>query len=75
MGCTQCTQGYKGRIGIYEVVPVNDAMRQLILHGGSAAEFDALARQEGYPDLRRSGLTKVLQGLTSLTEIHRITRD
>lgn len=75
VGCTQCTQGYKGRIGIYEVVPVNDAMRELILHGGSAAEFDALARQEGYPDLRRSGLAKVLQGLTSLTEIHRITQD
>lgn len=75
VGCTHCTQGYKGRVGIYEVVPVGDPMRELILHAGSAAQFDALARQEGHPDLRRSGLAKVLQGQTSLTEINRITRD
>ena len=75
VGCKQCTQGYKGRVAIYEVVPIDDAMRQLILRNGSAMEFDALARQQGYPDLRRSGFLKVLQGTTSLTEINRITKD
>lgn len=75
VGCKQCTHGYRGRVGIYEVVPINDAMRQLILRNGSALEFDTLARQQGYPDLRRSGLLKVMQGSTSLTEINRITKN
>ncbi|MAR70924.1 MAG: type IV-A pilus assembly ATPase PilB [Halomonas sp.] len=72
-GCRHCTQGYKGRVGLFEVVPVDQRMRRLILEGGSADDFDALARAQGYPNLRRSGLNRVLEGVTSLAEVCRIT--
>ena len=75
VGCKQCTHGYKGRVGIYEVVPISDDMSQLIMRNGNSLEFDRLAREEGYPDLRRSGLSKVMQGITSLTEVNRVTKD
>ncbi|WP_315900995.1 type IV-A pilus assembly ATPase PilB [Halomonas sp. DP8Y7-3] len=73
VGCRQCTQGYKGRVGLFEVVPVDEHMRRLILSGGSADEFDTLARSQGFPNLRRSGLERVMEGVTSLTEVCRIT--
>ncbi|ATJ82642.1 type IV-A pilus assembly ATPase PilB [Halomonas beimenensis] len=75
VGCKHCTQGFKGRVGIYEVVPVSDAMSKLIMTHGNSMDFDAQARQEGHPDLRRSGLLKVMQGLTSLAEVNRVTKD
>nr|WP_229843094.1 type IV-A pilus assembly ATPase PilB [Halomonas urumqiensis] len=75
VGCKHCTQGYKGRVGIYEVVPISDAMSQLIMKRGNSMDFDIQARQEGHPDLRRSGLLKAMQGITSLTEVNRITKD
>jgi len=75
VGCQHCTQGFKGRVGIYEVVPISDAMSQLIMTDGNSRDFDAQARQEGHPDLRRSGILKVMQGLTSLTEVNRVTKD
>lgn len=75
VGCRQCTLGYKGRVGIYEVVPISEAISQLIMRQGNALELATQARQEGHPDLRRSGLLKVMQGVTSLEEINRITKD
>lgn len=75
VGCRQCTLGYKGRVGIYEVVPVSDAISQLIMQEGNSLELDEQARREGHPDLRRSGLLKVLEGTTSLEEINRVTKD
>lgn len=75
VGCRQCTLGYKGRVGIYEVVPVSDEISQLIMQEGNSLELDAAARREGHPDLRRSGLIKVLEGTTSLEEINRVTKD
>ncbi|MCH4563660.1 type IV-A pilus assembly ATPase PilB [Halomonas sp. EGI 63088] len=75
VGCKHCTQGFKGRVGIYEVVPISDAMSQLIMRQGNSMDFDTLAREEGHPDLRRSGLLKVMQGLTSLAEVNRVTKD
>ncbi|GAB2803626.1 type IV-A pilus assembly ATPase PilB [Halomonas shantousis] len=75
VGCNQCTLGYKGRVGIYEVVPVSEAMSRLIMTEGGALELAEAARREGHPDLRRSGLQKVLQGMTSLEEVNRITID
>ncbi|MGM0692282.1 MAG: type IV-A pilus assembly ATPase PilB [Pseudomonadota bacterium] len=75
VGCKHCTQGFKGRVGIYEVVPISDAMSHLIMTVGNARDFDDQARREGHPDLRRSGLLKVMQGLTSLTEVNRVTKD
>ncbi|QJQ99386.1 type IV-A pilus assembly ATPase PilB [Halomonas sp. PGE1] len=75
VGCKHCTKGFKGRVGIYEVVPISHAMSQLIMKNGNSMEFSDLARQEGYPDLRRSGLMKAMQGVTSLAEINRVTKD
>ncbi|SDN08745.1 type IV-A pilus assembly ATPase PilB [Vreelandella arcis] len=75
VGCKQCTQGYKGRIGIYEVVPITEAMRQLIMRDANALDIDKLARREGYPSLHRSGLIKVMQGITSLEEVNRVSKE
>ncbi|TDO16821.1 MULTISPECIES: type IV-A pilus assembly ATPase PilB [Halomonas] len=75
VGCKHCTQGFKGRVGVYEVVPISNDMSHLIMTGGNSRDFDAQARQEGHPDLRRSGLLKVMQGLTSLAEVNRVTKD
>ena len=74
-GCKHCTHGYKGRIGIYEVVPVTEAMRQLIMRDANALDIDQQARREGYPSLHRSGLLKVMQGITSLEEVNRVSKE
>ncbi|WP_110668427.1 type IV-A pilus assembly ATPase PilB [Salinicola halophilus] len=75
VGCDHCTLGYKGRIGIYEVVPVSETMSQMIMNDSHALDLARLARREGYPGLRQSGLAKVLEGVTSLEEINRVTTD
>src|SRR5262245_44801036 len=75
VGCGQCTDGYKGRVGIYEVLPVTDAIGRIILEGGSAPHIADEARKEGVWDLRQAGLKKVLDGLTTLEEVNRVTVD
>jgi type IV pilus assembly protein PilB len=76
VGCDNCRgTGYKGRVGIYEVMTISDAMRQLIMRNGSAIEIATLARQEGIRDLRHSGLLKVKAGITSLEEIEAVTNE
>lgn len=75
VGCKQCTQGYKGRLGIYEVMPITDEMRQLIMRDGNAIEIDQQARREGYPSLYQSCLSRVLDGSTSLDEVNRISKE
>ncbi|HUK01532.1 MAG TPA: type IV-A pilus assembly ATPase PilB [Steroidobacteraceae bacterium] len=72
-GCQNCTDGYKGRVGIYQVLPVSDAIARIILAGGSAVDIADQAGKEGVWDLRRSGLEKVKQGLTSLDEVNSVT--
>jgi type IV pilus assembly protein PilB len=74
-GCQSCTDGYKGRVGIYQVLPVTDAIARIILAGGSAVEIGDEAAREGVWDLRRAGLEKVKAGLTSLEEINSVTID
>lgn len=74
-GCKHCTHGYKGRIGIYEVVPVTEAMRQLIMRDANALDIDQQVRKEGCSSLHRSGLLKVMQGVTSLEEINRVSKE
>jgi len=74
-GCSQCVDGYKGRVGIYEVLPVTEAIGRIILAGGSAPDIREQAEREGVWDLRRSGLKKVRDGLTSLEEVNRVTVD
>ena len=69
VGCGACNNGYKGRVGIYQVMPVTEAMQQIILRGGSALEIAAQAKAEGVRSLRESGLQKVKLGITSLEEV------
>jgi type IV pilus assembly protein PilB len=75
VGCDHCTHGYKGRVGIYQVMPVSEEMGRIIMDGGNAMQIADQARQEGVADLRASGLNKVRQGVTSLEEINRVTKD
>ncbi|HEY4447671.1 MAG TPA: type IV-A pilus assembly ATPase PilB, partial [Steroidobacteraceae bacterium] len=72
-GCSNCTDGYKGRTGIYQVLPVTDAIARIILGGGSAPEIAAQGAKDGVWDLRRAGLEKVKNGLTSLEEVNSVT--
>jgi len=72
-GCPQCTNGYKGRVGIFEVMPMTDAMQHAILTDAPDEEIARLARNEGIQDMRRSGLDKIKAGDTSLEEVRRVT--
>ena len=75
VGCDQCKDGYKGRLGIYQVMPISEEMGKLIMKGATAYEMADQAQKEGIPDLRQSALKKVKDGLTSLEEINRVTKD
>jgi type IV pilus assembly protein PilB len=76
VGCDRCKgSGYKGRVGIYEVMPITEPIQHIILKGGSSIEIAAQAQREGVKDLRRSGLLKVKQGVTSLEEVLGCTND
>ncbi len=72
-GCDSCTDGYKGRVGIYQVLPVTDSIARIILALGSAVDIGAQAAKEGVWDLRRAGLEKVRAGLTTLEEVNSVT--
>jgi len=74
-GCDHCNAGYKGRVGIFQVMPVSEAMGRMIMEGGNAMELADQAKSEGIQDLRRSGLNKVSLGVTSLEEVNRVTRE
>ncbi len=75
VGCERCTGGYRGRVGIFQVMRVSEAIGRLIMEGGNAIQLADQARQEGVSDLRQSGLRKVRAGITSLEEINRVTKD
>ncbi|MGV6807378.1 MAG: type IV-A pilus assembly ATPase PilB [bacterium] len=75
VGCDQCAEGYKGRVGIYQVMPVSEDMGRIIMENGNALQLADQAKSEGIADLRESGLKKVRQGVTSLEEINRVTKD
>ncbi len=74
-GCDQCNQGYKGRVGLYEVLPISKEIAKIIMKNGSAIDIAHQMEQEGFITLRRAGLNKVKLGLTSLAEINRVTKD
>lgn len=73
VGCDKCNNGYKGRVGIYEVVKITEPISRLIMEGANSIQIADAARQEGFNDLRRSGLIKIKQGVTSLEEVNRVT--
>jgi len=76
VGCNACRDtGYKGRVGIYQVMPMTEDMNRLVMKGGNAIDIADQARREGVRDLRQSGLIKVTQGLTSLEEVMAVTNE
>jgi len=75
VGCDHCNNGYKGRVGIYEVVKNTPQLQRLIMAEGNSLEIDTQMRKDGFNDLRTSGLLKAMQGVTSLEEINRVTKD
>ena len=75
VGCAQCKDGYKGRVGIYEVVKITKPIASAIMDGANSLELDRVAREAGFNDLRRSALRKCAQGLISLEEVSRVTTD
>jgi type IV pilus assembly protein PilB len=75
VGCEHCNAGYKGRVGIYEVVKNTPALERIIMEEGNSIDIATQMRKDGYNDLRTSGLLKAMHGLTSLEEINRVTKD
>ena len=75
VGCEQCNEGYKGRVGIYQVMPVSDEIERMIMEQRSAIDLADQARREGIPDIRQSGLKKVKDGVTSIAEMNRVTQE
>lgn len=75
VGCDQCNEGYKGRVGIYQVMPMLEPIQKIVLEGGNALQIAKAAEAAGVRDLRTSALWKVKQGITSLAEINRVTKD
>ena len=75
VGCNKCNRGYKGRVGIYQVMPVSEEIGRIIMSGGNSLEIADQAKKEGVADLRQSALKKVKAGILSLEEANRVTRD
>lgn len=73
VGCSKCNNGYKGRVGVYEVVKITDKLSRIIMENGNSIQIDDACREEGFNSLRRSALLKVLQGITTLEEANRVT--
>jgi len=72
-GCDQCTGGYKGRVGIYEVIKISEKVANIIMEGGNSLDIASQCQKEGYNNLRQSGLLKAMHGVTSLEEVNRVT--
>jgi type IV pilus assembly protein PilB len=75
VGCSACNNGYKGRVGIYQVMPVTEEIQRIILTQGTAMDIAAQAQKEGVRDLRQFGLVKVRLGVTSLEEVITVTNE
>jgi type IV pilus assembly protein PilB len=75
VGCQDCNDGYKGRLGIYQVMPMTEEIQKIVLEGGSAMKIAEAAQRSGVRDLRQSALMKARNGVTSLAEINRVTKD
>jgi len=75
VGCSECNDGYRGRTGVFEVMPISDSIARIILEEGNALKIAEQARKEGIADLRKAALQKVANGVTDLIEINRVTKD
>jgi type IV pilus assembly protein PilB len=76
VGCELCKNtGYKGRVGIYQVMPITEEIERIVMKNGNAIDIADQAQREGVKDLRQSGLIKVKKGLTSLEEVEAVTNE
>ena len=75
MGCARCREGYAGRVGLFQVMPISDSMKNMMLQHTHAAALAEQAKREGIATLREDGLDKVRQGLTTLAEVEQATHD
>jgi type IV pilus assembly protein PilB len=75
VGCSACNNGYKGRVGIYQVMPITEELQRIILRDGSSMEIAAQSEREGVRSLRRAALNKFKMGLTSLEEVVAVTNE
>ena len=75
VGCDQCNDGYKGRVGVYQVMEISDEMKRLVMEGRNAIDLADQARREGIWDIRQSGINKVKDGFTSIEELNRVTQE
>jgi type IV pilus assembly protein PilB len=75
VGCSACNNGYKGRVGVYQVMPITEDMQRIILSQGTAVDIATQAQKEGVRDLRQAGLSKVRLGITSLEEVLSATNE
>ncbi len=75
VGCPDCNEGYKGRVGVYQVMPLSDEIQRIVLEGGNALQIAEAAQRSGINDLRQSALKKVRDGVLSLAELNRVTKD
>ena len=75
VGCNSCNNGYRGRVGLYQVMPITEAIQRIILAEGTAMDIAEQARSEGVRDLRQSGLVKVKAGVTTLEEVLAATNE
>ena len=73
VGCDHCTNGYKGRVGIYEVIKITEKIATIIMEGGNSLDVAEQCQKEGFNNLRQSGLIKAMNGITSLEEVNRVT--
>jgi type IV pilus assembly protein PilB len=73
VGCAECNEGFKGRVGVYQVMPMSEEIQKIVLSHGNAMQIAEAAKAAGIPDLRQSGIEKVRQGMTSIHEVERIT--
>jgi type IV pilus assembly protein PilB len=75
VGCSACNNGYKGRVGLYQVMPISEEIQRIILRDGNAIEIADQARREGVKTLRQAGLQKAKMGLTSIEEVLAVTNE
>ena len=73
VGCERCSEGYKGRVGIFQVMPIDEEIKALIMSGCTQLDIEKLAEKQGILDLRQAGLAKVKEGVTTLEEVQRVT--
>jgi type IV pilus assembly protein PilB len=75
VGCPNCKRGYKGRVGLFQVMPISEAMARIIMQGGNSYQLADQAALDGVKTMRQSGIAKVKAGITSLEELNRVTKE